>query len=202
MSAYTCIYIFSSTVYSRHQYTRVSQTGLTSPNQCCTLLPLKMDFFLHLWTDIDPQHCVSIFCFAEWCPLIQHLKPNTKALAAAHSQHHYFSIIKVLQPCFSPTAKWFGMPPGLSVAGYKKKDYTGLPKTNMAGWKIPMFNRIYICEWWIFHCHVSFFGLFLGNTALTFILSTRTGDQKFLPTCRQGDLSWICYRQQIHEPTQ
>ena len=28
-------------------------------------------------------------------------------------------------------------------------------KTNMAGWKIPMFNRKYIFKWWIFHCHVS-----------------------------------------------
>ena len=31
-------------------------------------------------------------------------------------------------------------------------------KTNMIGWKIPMFNRKYIFKWRIFHCHVSFRG--------------------------------------------
>ena len=29
-------------------------------------------------------------------------------------------------------------------------------KTNMIGWKIPMFNRKYIFKWRIFHCNVSF----------------------------------------------
>ena len=31
-------------------------------------------------------------------------------------------------------------------------------KTNMTGWKIPMFNRQYMFKWWIFHSHVSFRG--------------------------------------------
>ena len=33
-----------------------------------------------------------------------------------------------------------------------------VPKTNLAGWKITMFNRKYIFKTWIFHCHVSFRG--------------------------------------------
>ena len=37
------------------------------------------------------------------------------------------------------------------------KSYT--PKVpNMAGWKIPSFDRTYILNWWSFHCHVSLRG--------------------------------------------
>ena len=44
-----------------------------------------------------------------------------------------------------------------------------LPKTNMTGWTICMFNRKYIFKWRIFHCRVFFFGgvhYILQNTML------------------------------------
>ena len=30
-------------------------------------------------------------------------------------------------------------------------------------WNIPIFNRKYILKWWMFHCHLSFWGYPLGN---------------------------------------
>ena len=87
-------------------------------------------------------------------------KPSCGTLQLCNFPWHFFLFDDSLKP-----QKMFPKPWKPNRKNSMAEMYTPPLKTNMTGWKIPMFNRKYMFKWWIFHCHVLFFGGILPLTA-------------------------------------
>ena len=64
------------------------------------------------------------------------------------------------------------------------------PRTNMTGWKIPMFNRKYVFKWWIFQPVTFFLG---GSLCKSRSLGTRTSDSLIIDiiAVASAHLLWV-----------